>query len=76
KGNVIVANHISRPGIVGHVCILLDKCNISISNMQIGKVNASSESMMILAVEDVVPSNVMQEIVGSNGIISAKLVQL
>jgi hypothetical protein len=44
--------------------------------MQIGKVNASSESMMILAVEDVVPSNVMQEIVGSNGIISAKLVQL
>ncbi|HJJ98693.1 MAG TPA: phosphoglycerate dehydrogenase [Methanocorpusculum sp.] len=76
KGNVIVADHINRPGVVGPVCVLLGKHNINISNMQVGKVDAGSESLMILATDDVVPANVMQEVAGSDGIISAKFMQL
>lgn len=76
KGNVIVADHINRPGVVGPVCVLLGKYNINISNMQVGKVDVGSESLMILAVDDVVPANVMQEVAGSDGIISAKFMQL
>ena len=76
KGNVIVADHINRPGVVGPVCVLLGKHNINISNMQVGKVDVGSESLMILAVDDVVPAAVMQEVAGSDGIISAKFMQL
>ena len=45
-------------------------------NMQVGKVDVGSESLMILAVDDVVPAAVMQEVAGSDGIISAKFMQL
>jgi D-3-phosphoglycerate dehydrogenase len=76
KGNMIVANHINQPGAVGPMCVLLDEHNINISSIQIGKINTNSELVMIFAVEDVVPSNVMQEIARSNGIISAKFIQL
>jgi D-3-phosphoglycerate dehydrogenase len=76
KGNVIVADHINRPGVVGPVCVLLGKQNINISNMQVGKVNVGFESLMILVVDDVVPANVMQEVAKSDGIISAKFMQL
>ena len=44
--------------------------------MQVGKLDVGSESLMILAVDDVVPANVMQEVTESDGIISAKFIQL
>ncbi len=76
KGNVIIADHINRPGVVGPVCVLLGKYNINISNMQVGKVDVGSESLMILAVDDLVPAKVMKEVAESDGIISARFMQL
>ncbi len=75
-GNLIISDHINRPGVVGPVCVLLGKHNINISSMQVGKVDVGAESLMILAVDDVVPAEIMREVAESDGIISAKFVQL
>ncbi|HJJ55392.1 MAG TPA: phosphoglycerate dehydrogenase [Methanocorpusculum sp.] len=75
-GNLIVADHINRPGVVGPVCVLLGKNNINISNMQVGKVDVGSESLMVLVVDDIVPAEMMNQVSKSDGIISAKFIQL
>ncbi|MDR3102052.1 MAG: hypothetical protein LBU24_02280 [Methanocalculaceae archaeon] len=75
KDNVIrCRSHINRLGIVGPVCVLLGRHNINISNMQVGKVDGGSESLRILAVDDVVPADIMKDVGENDGIISAKFV--
>ena len=44
--------------------------------MQVGGRNVGSESLMILAVDDVVSPEVMKEVASSDGITAAKFVRL
>ena len=75
-GNVILADHINRPGIIGVVGTLLGQNNVNISSMQVGGANVGTDSLMILAVDSVVPAEVMKEVASADGITSAKFVQL
>lgn len=76
EGNVILADHVNRPGIIGAVGTLLGKNNVNISSMQVGGANVGSDSLMILAVESVVSPEIMKEVASADGITSAKFVQL
>ena len=76
SGYVILADHVNRPGVVGPIGMILGKHNVNISSMQVGGRNVGSESLMILAVDDVVSPEVMKEVASSDGIISAKFVRL
>ena len=75
-GNVILADHVNRPGIIGVVGTLLGKNNVNISSMQVGGANVGTDSLMILAVDSVVSPEVMAEVASADGITSAKFVQL
>ncbi|HJJ28896.1 MAG TPA: phosphoglycerate dehydrogenase [Methanocorpusculum sp.] len=75
-GNVILADHVNRPGIIGIVGTILGKHNVNISSMQVGGAHVGTESLMILSVGDVVPANVMEEVAKADGITAAKFVQL
>ena len=75
-GNVILADHINRPGIIGVVGTLLGKNNVNISSMQVGGANVGTDSLMILAVDSVVAPEIMAEVASADGITSAKFVQL
>jgi len=76
SGYVILADHVNRPGVVGPVGMILGKHNVNISSMQVGGRNVGAESLMILAVDDVVSPDVMKEVASSDGITAAKFVQL
>ena len=76
NGYVILADHVNRPGVVGPVGMILGKHNVNISSMQVGGMNVGAESLMILAVDDVVSPEVMKEVASSDGITGAKFVQL
>lgn len=76
SGYVILADHLNRPGIIGAVGTILGKHNINISSMQVGGSNVGPESLMILSVENVVPDEVMKEVESTDGITSAKFVEL
>jgi D-3-phosphoglycerate dehydrogenase len=76
SGYVILADHVNRPGVVGPVGMILGKHNVNISSMQVGGRNVGAESLMILAVDDVVSPEVMKEVASSDGITAAKFVQL
>ena len=76
SGYVILADHVNRPGVVGPVGMILGKHNVNISSMQVGGRNVGAESLMILAVDDVVSPEVMKEVALSDGITAAKFVQL
>jgi len=76
SGYVILADHVNRPGVVGPVGMILGKHNVNISSMQVGGRNVGSESLMILAVDDVVSPDVMKEVASSDGITAAKFVRL
>jgi len=75
-GNVILADHQNRPGIIGAVGTILGKNNVNISSMQVGGANVGSESLMIVAVDSVVPESVMKEVAAAPGITAAKFVEL
>lgn len=76
KGYVILANHVNRPGIIGVVGTILGKNNVNISSMQVGGANVGTDSLMILAVDNVVASDVMKQVSSADGITAAKFVEL
>ena len=75
-GNVILADHVNKPGIIGVVGTILGKNNVNISSMQVGGANVGTDSLMILAVDTIVSDAVMKEVAEAEGITSAKFVQL
>ncbi|HJJ36401.1 MAG TPA: ACT domain-containing protein, partial [Methanocorpusculum sp.] len=75
-GNVILANHVNRPGIIGVVGTILGKNNVNISSMQVGGANVGTDSLMILAVDSIVSPEIMKQVANGDGITSAKFVQL
>lgn len=75
EGALLVAPHIDKPGIIGAVGTLLGNRRINIAGMHVGRVNAGKRAIMALNVDDVIPADVMAEIVKIDGIESAKQVQ-
>ncbi len=76
SGNVILANHVNRPGIIGIVGTILGKNKVNISSMQVGGANVGTDSLMILAVDSIVSPEIMKQVAEGDGITSAKFVQL
>jgi D-3-phosphoglycerate dehydrogenase / 2-oxoglutarate reductase len=75
EGQMLVAPHIDRPGMIGKVGTLLGSKNINIGGMYVGRVNQQgSRAIMVLAVDDLIPDNVMDEIAAVDGIESVRQV--
>ncbi|MDO8588054.1 MAG: phosphoglycerate dehydrogenase [Armatimonadota bacterium] len=74
-GTMLVAPHIDKPGIIGQVGTLLGNRRINIAGMHVGRQSVGKRAIMALNVDDIIPADVMAEIVGIDGIESAKQVQ-
>jgi D-3-phosphoglycerate dehydrogenase len=61
-GYVILTHHVDRPGVVGQVGTILGKMDINISSMQVGRERARGPALMLLSVDDPVPTEVIQQI--------------
>jgi D-3-phosphoglycerate dehydrogenase / 2-oxoglutarate reductase len=61
-GYLLVTQHDDRPGMIGLVGTLLGEADINISSMQVGRKTRRGNALMILSVDEPVPSEVVERI--------------
>ncbi len=75
-GYFLFVQHDDRPGVVGKLGTLLGDGDVNISAMQVGRLQRRGEAMMVLAVDEVIPPDLLQRLVREAPIRTARLVQL
>ncbi len=73
---MLVTIHNDQPGLIGHVGMLLGQCDVNISSMHVGRLAPRGKAMMVLTVDEPVPSSVIDEIEAVTNIERAWSVQL
>jgi len=78
SGHMLVSMHIDQPGMIGKVGSILGEHSINIAGMHVGRRQSGpgGPSVMVLALDNTVPEDVMQEIRLVDGIQTAQLVEL
>ncbi|MBU4454561.1 MAG: phosphoglycerate dehydrogenase [Euryarchaeota archaeon] len=76
SGFMIVTRIEDRPNIIGPCCMILGKNDINIAGMQVGRIKAGGEAIMVLNIDSEVDKRILDEIKSVDGIIDARLVIL
>lgn len=76
EGNLIIAPHIDRPGIIGRVGTILGAAGINIAFMQVGRKEVGGTAIMTMTVDSPVPEPLLKQIEEVDGIKNACLVKL
>lgn len=75
-GNLLIAPHTDRPGIIGQVGSLLGEAGINIAFMQVGRKEVGGSAIMALTVDSPVPQDVLEKIKKVDGVEDVKQVKL
>ena len=75
-GRFLVSRHHDRPGIVGKVGSILGEHDVNIASMQVGRDAPRGSAMMILAVDDRVPPDVLDRLRDVPGMADLRYVEL
>ena len=75
-GYLLVTQHTDRPGMIGLVGTLLGQADINISSMQVGRRAPRGEALMLLSVDEAVPSEVVERIRQAANMTSIKVIKL
>ncbi len=73
---MLLTRHRDMPGIIGQLGSLLGKHNINIASMQVGRKILRGEAIMVLSVDDSIPSDLLGSILSVDGINKANLISL
>jgi len=73
---MLVSRHTDQPGMVGRIGTVLGAHNINIASMHLGRSMARGEAIMVMQVDDFIPSDVMNELRKMIGLIELRLVSL
>jgi D-3-phosphoglycerate dehydrogenase len=76
EGYMLVITNDDRPGMIGSIGTLLGKHRINIAGMQLGRTRKNDKAVAILALDDSIPDEVMEEIRAIPNIFDANLVHL
>ncbi|VVB86763.1 Glyoxylate reductase [uncultured archaeon] len=76
SGFMIVTRIEDRPNIIGPCCMILGKNDINIAGMQVGRIKAGGEAIMVLNIDNEADERILNEIKAVDGINDAKLVIL
>lgn len=76
SGFMILTRIEDRPNIIGPCCMILGKKDINIAGMQVGRIKAGGEAIMVLNIDSEVDKRTLDEIKAVGGIIDARLVIL
>ena len=74
QGWLMIGPHIDRPGIIGKVGTILGSQGINIASMQVGRSEKAGNQMMVLAVESIIPQDVLEQLKAVDGILGATMV--
>ncbi|WP_028544220.1 phosphoglycerate dehydrogenase [Paenibacillus taiwanensis] len=72
EGHLLLIKHNDKPGMIGYVGSLLGTNDINIATMQVGRKIVGGSAIMVLAVDRVVPQDVMAKLKGIADINKAK----
>ncbi len=61
-GSLLFTYHRDRPGMIGMVGTLLGEYDVNISSMQVGRLAPREQSLMVLTLDDTVPSEVVMRL--------------
>ena len=73
---MLLTRHRDMPGIIGKLGSLLGNHNVNIASMQVGRKIVRGEAVMVLSIDDPVPSGLLELILKVEGINSANPVTL
>lgn len=75
-GDVLITHHRDRPGVIGHIGMVLGKFSVNIAGMQVGRHHRGGEAIMVLNVDDAIPQQALDEVLQIDGIETAYVVSL
>jgi len=75
-GYFLFSDHLDRPGIIGTVGNITGSANININSMHVGRLKPRGQALMILALDEPLPEDVLKKIKAVPDINTAKLVKL
>jgi len=75
-GYFLFCDHLDRPGLVGAIGNIAGKANINISSMHLSRLQPRGKALMILALDEPLGEEQLQEILALPGIYTAKAVKL
>jgi len=75
-GYFLFCDHLDRPGLVGTIGNITGKADINISSMHLSRLQPRGKALMILALDESLSEEHLQEILALPGIYSAKAVRL
>ena len=77
-GDVLITHHRDQPGVIGAVGTILARHDVNIAGMQVGRhlPRRGGEAIMVLNVDDAIPSEALDEMKGIAGIDTAFVVSL
>lgn len=75
-GYFLFSDHRDCPGLIGAVGNIAGKVDINISSMQLARLQPRGQALMILALDEPLPEEQMQEILAIHDVHTAKLVKL
>ncbi|OEH85725.1 phosphoglycerate dehydrogenase [Desulfuribacillus stibiiarsenatis] len=67
-GNLLLAQHTDKPGIIGIVGTMLGEADINIATMQVGRKVAGGDAVMVLGVDKRIPEDVVKKLEAVSGI--------
>ncbi len=73
---MLFARHRDMPGIIGYLGSLLGEHNVNIASMQVGRRIVRGDAVMVLSLDDPIPSDLLASIHSINGIKEAHSVTL
>jgi len=78
SGYMLVSMHIDKPGMIGKVGMILGEHSINIAGMHVGRrePRPGGRSVMVLALDNSVPPEILDELRKVDGIMTAQLVEL
>ena len=59
---MVVTRHQDKPGTMGRIGLILGEADVNISSMTLARTTASKDALMLLAVDDEVPDEVVEQI--------------
>jgi len=73
---MLLTRHRDMPGIIGKLGSLLGSYNVNIASMQVGRKIVRGEAVMVLSIDDPIPTELLDSILDVDGITSANPVTL
>jgi D-3-phosphoglycerate dehydrogenase len=76
SGFLLFIHNTDMPGVVGRIGTLLGGADVNISSMKVGRLRPRGEAMMILAIDEAIPNDVLEQVLSLGSIRDGRLVRL